>query len=115
LRLGPSARISAGMVARTSMADMAGIAAILGRCRGDPAGLNRATPLRTLRWTSPSKRASVVITDSEPDGFAPLPPQGPLGLRGVWVVAARCCAGTSERSFTCPSANAGEPQRRGLH
>src|SRR5260221_14444455 len=27
------------------------------------------------------------------------PPPAPVGLRGVWVVAARCCAGTSERSF----------------
>src|SRR5205823_13244106 len=71
--------------------------------------------LLTLRWTLSAKRASVVVTDSKPDGFAPLPRQRPVGLRGVWVVAARCCAGTSERSFACPSANAGEPPSRRLH
>src|SRR5579864_294581 len=27
------------------------------------------------------------------------PPPAPLGLRGVWVVAARCCAAPLERSF----------------
>src|SRR5215216_4286993 len=72
-------------------------------------------PLLTLRWTFTAKRACVVVTDSEPDRLAPLPPPAPLGLRGVWVVAARCCAGASERSFSCPSASAGEPPRRSLH
>jgi hypothetical protein len=27
------------------------------------------------------------------------PPPAPMGLRGVWVVAARCCADTIERRF----------------
>jgi hypothetical protein len=42
---------------------------------------------------SQAKRAWVVITDTEPDRLAPLAPPAPMGLRGVWVVAARCCAG----------------------
>src|SRR5438034_7635008 len=85
---------------------MARIAAISCRSRDDPAAANPATPLLTLRWTLSAKRASVVVTDSKPDGFAPLPRQRPVGLRGVWVVAARCCAGTSERSFACLRTNA---------
>src|SRR6266478_4662971 len=73
-----------------------------------------ATPLLSLRWTFRAKRACVVITDAEPDRLAPLTPPAPMGLRGVWVVAARCCASPSgallrrrscERSFACPSAN----------
>src|SRR5438034_1979182 len=55
--------------------------------------------------------ACVVITDTEPDRLAPLTPPAPIGLRGVWVVAARCCASPAarccadavERSFACPS------------
>src|SRR5437763_316869 len=39
-------------------------------------------------------------TDVEPDRLCSSPPPAPLGLRGVWVVAARCCAGLIERSFT---------------
>src|SRR5207245_2721062 len=50
-------------------------------------------------WTLSAKRACVVVMDGEPDRLAPLPPPAPVGLRGVWVVAARCCAGTMERSF----------------
>jgi len=99
---------------RWSIAEMAGLAAIFCRSRDDPAAANPATPLLTLRWTFPAKRASVVVTHSEPNRLAPLPRQRPVGLRGVWVVAARCCAGPSERSFACPSANAGEPPRRRL-
>src|SRR5437660_9014684 len=46
-----------------------------------------------------------------------------MGLRGVRVVAARCCASPRarccadalERSFACPSANLRAPSRRGLH
>jgi hypothetical protein len=38
----------------------------------------RETPLLTLRWTFPAKRACVAVTDSKPDGFAPLPRQRPL-------------------------------------
>ncbi len=53
----------------------------------------------------------MVITDAEPDRLAPLTPPAPIGLRGVWVVAARCCASPAarccadavERSFACPS------------
>src|SRR6266404_3144365 len=52
-----------------------------------------ATPLLSLRWTLSAKRACVVITDTEPDRLALLPPPAPMGLRGVWVVAARCRAG----------------------
>jgi len=64
------------------------------RCRDDPAAANAAISLRTLRWTFPAKRASVVVTDSEPGRLAPLPRQ----RRGVWVVGAMC-AGTIERSL----------------
>src|SRR6266511_4123533 len=94
---------------------MARIVAILCRSRDDPAAANRATPLLTLRWTFPAKRASVVVTDSKPDGLLLSPRQRPVGLRGVWVVAARCCADALERSFACPSAKVREPVRRGLH
>ena len=43
-------------------------------------------PLLTLRWTFTAKRACVVVTDSEPDRLAPLPPASapgpPRGLGG---------------------------------
>src|SRR6266550_5328624 len=94
---------------------MARIVAILCRSRDDPAAAKRATPLLTLRWTFPAKRASVVVTDSKPDGLLLSPRQRPVGLRGVWVVAARCCADALERSFACPSANLRAVLRRGLH
>jgi Protein of unknown function (DUF3489) len=68
------------------------------RSKDDPPAAKPATPLLTLRWTLSAKRACVVITDTEPDRLAPLAPPAPIGLRGVWVVAARCCAGTIERS-----------------
>src|SRR5207245_6669426 len=74
-----------------------------------------ATPLLSLRWTLRAKGAGVGITDAEPDRLAPLTPPAPKGLRGVWVVAARCCADALERSFACPSANLRAPSRRGLH
>src|SRR5919198_5581969 len=74
-----------------------------------------ATPLLSLRWTLCAKRACVVSTDAEPDRLAPLPPPAPMGLRGVWVVAARCCADALQRSFACPSVNLRAPSRRGLH
>jgi CspA family cold shock protein len=48
------------------MLALAGIAAIFCRCRDDPAAANPAIPWLTLRWTFPAKRASVVVTDSEP-------------------------------------------------
>ena len=38
------------------------------------------------------KESVCVITDTEPDRLSPLAPPAPMGLRGVWVVAARCCA-----------------------
>jgi hypothetical protein len=31
---------------------------------------NQSTPLLTLRWAFSAKRAYVVVTDGEPDGFA---------------------------------------------
>src|SRR5437899_6522225 len=91
--------------------------------RNGPAAAKPATPLLSLRWTLRAKRACVVITDAEPDRLAPLTPPAPMGLRGVWVVAARCCASPParccadalERSFACPSANLRAPSRRGLH
>src|SRR6516162_11548673 len=64
-----------------------------------PAAAKPATPWRGLRWTFRAKRACVVITDAEPDRLAPLTPPAPMGLRGGWVVAARCCADALERSF----------------
>ena len=57
-----------------------------------PPAAKPATPLLSLRWTFRAKRACVVITDAEPARLAPLTPPAPMGLRGVWVVAARCCA-----------------------
>ena len=57
------------------MLALAGIATIFCRCRDDPAAVNPAIPLLTLRWTFPAKRASVVVTDSEPGRLAPLPRQ----------------------------------------
>src|SRR5206468_2837518 len=83
--------------------------------RTGSAGGKAATPLLSLRWTFRAKRACVVITDTEPDRLAPLAPPAPMGLRGVWVVAARCCAGTIERSVACPSANLRASVKRGLH
>jgi hypothetical protein len=61
---------------------MAGTAAIFGRSRDDPAAAKPATPLLTLRWTLSVKRACVVVTDSKPDGFAPLPRQRPWASAG---------------------------------
>src|SRR5262249_12864446 len=60
----------------------AGTAAIFGRSRDDPAAAKPATPLLTLRWTFSAKRACVVVTDSKPDGFAPLPRQRPWASAG---------------------------------
>src|SRR5262249_15080457 len=57
---------------------LAGIATIFCRCRDDPAAVNPAIPLLTLRWTFPAKRASVVVTDSESGRLAPLPPPSAL-------------------------------------
>src|SRR5215831_1797051 len=100
----------------------AGTAAIFGRSRDDPAAAKTATPLLTLRWTLSAKRACLVVTDSKPDGFAPLPRQrlwASAGFRwwrrDVAPTPARCCAETVERSFACPSANLRTPGRCGLH
>src|SRR2546429_9697037 len=62
------------------------------RSKDAPPAAKPAIPLRTLRWTLGAKRACVVIKDIEPDRLAPLAPPAPIGLRGVWVVAARSCA-----------------------
>src|SRR5262249_19739893 len=56
--------------------------AIFCRCRDGPAAANPAIPLLTLRWTFPAKRASVVVTDSEPGRLAPLPRQRPVASAG---------------------------------
>src|SRR5262249_48185453 len=105
------------------VAEKARIGRALFRSEDDPPAAKPATPLLSLRWTFRAKRACVVITDAEPDRLAPLTPPAPIGLRGVWVVAARycaspparCCADALERSFACPSANLRAPSRRGLH
>src|SRR6516165_8930183 len=97
------------------VADKARIGRDLFRSEDDPPAAKPATPLLSLRWTFRAKRACVVIADAEPDRLAPLTPPAPIGLRGVWVVAARCCADALERSFACPSANLRAPSRRGLH
>src|SRR6516225_4003853 len=60
--------------------------------KDDPPAAKPATPLLSLRWTFRANRACVVITDAKPDRLAPLTPPAPMGLRGVWVVAARYCA-----------------------
>ena len=67
------------------------------RSEDDRPAAKPATPLLSLRWTFRAKRACVVITDAEPDRLAPLTPPAPMGLRGVWVVAARCCASPPAR------------------
>src|SRR5919201_1588030 len=67
------------------------------RSDDDPPSGKAAIPLLSLRWTSRAKRACVVSTDAEPDRLAPLTPASADGLRGVWVVAARCCASSPAR------------------
>ena len=67
------------------------------RSKDAPPAAKPAIPLRTLRWTLGAKRACVVIKDIEPDRLAPLAPPAPIGLRGVWVVAARSCAPARSR------------------
>src|SRR6266478_8381275 len=111
---GSSASVLHGRWPSCGIAEKARIGRDLFRSEDDPAAAKPATPLLSLRWTFRAKRACVVITDAEPDRLAPLTPPAPMGLRGVWVVAARCCASPSgallrrrscERSFACPSAN----------
>src|SRR5215813_4126287 len=99
------------------VAENARIVRDLFRSADDPSAAKPATPLLSLTFRA--KRACVVITDAEPDRLAPLTPPAPIGLRGVWVVAARCCASPParccadalERSFACPSANLRAPSR----
>jgi hypothetical protein len=67
---GPNAVLIACLRGRWSIADRAGIAAI----SADP-DMMRPRPIQqhhcsTLHWTFSAKSACVVITDSEPDGFA---------------------------------------------
>src|SRR6516164_513367 len=120
---GSPASVLHGRCPSCGVAEKIRIGRDLFRSEDDPAAAKPATPLRSLRWTFRAKRACVVITDAEPDRLAPLTPPAPMGLRGVWVVAARycaspparCCADAVERSFACPSANLRAPSRRGLH
>src|SRR5438445_3865692 len=94
------------------VAEKARIGRDLFRSEDDPPAAKPATPLLSLRWTFRAKRACAVITDAEPYRLALLTPPAPMGLRGVWVVAARCgaipparrCSAALERSFACPSA-----------
>jgi Protein of unknown function (DUF3489) len=53
----------------------------------------------SFRSTSALNRAMHVATENQAFRLTPLPPPAPLGLRGASAVAARCCAGTMERSF----------------
>src|SRR2546426_1386879 len=80
------------------VAENARIGRDLFRSEDDPPAAKPATPLLSLRWTFRAKRACVVITDAEPDRLAPLTPPAPMGLRGVWVVAARCFAPALRRA-----------------
>jgi hypothetical protein len=56
-------------------------------------------PGGSFRSTSALNRAMHVATENQAFRLTPLPPPAPLGLRGASAVAARCCAGTMERSF----------------
>src|SRR5204862_4239173 len=84
------------------------------RSKDAPPAAKPALPLRTLRWTLGAKRACVVIKDIEPDRLAPLALPAPIGLRGVWVVAARSCAGTIGRSVVFCSGNMRWPVSTGI-
>src|SRR5712691_1834929 len=120
---GSSASVMHGRWPSCGVAEEARIGRDLFRSEDDPPAAKPTTPLLSLRWTLRAKRACVVITDAEPDRLAPLTPPAPMGLRGVWVVAARCCASPParccadalERSFACPGAKLRAPSRRGLH
>src|SRR5262245_7378031 len=89
---GSSASVLHGRWPSCGVAEKARIGRDLFRSEDDPPAAKPATPLLSLRWTFRAKRACVVITDAEPDRLAPLTPPAPMGLRGVWVVAVRCCA-----------------------
>jgi hypothetical protein len=92
---GSSASVLHGRWPSCGVAEKARIGRDLFRSEDDPPAAKAATPLLSLRWTFRAKRACVVITDAEPDRLAPLTPPAPMGLRGVWVVATRCCASPS--------------------
>src|SRR6516165_9577664 len=89
---GSSASVLHGRWPSRGVAEKARIGRDLFRLEDGPPAAKPATPLLSLRWTFRAKRACVVITDAEPARLAPLTPPAPMGLRGVWVVAARCCA-----------------------
>src|SRR5262245_53874443 len=89
---GSSASVLHGRWPSCGVAEKARIGRDLFRSEDDPPAAKPTTPLLSLRWTFSAKRACVVITDAEPARLAPLTPLAPIGLRGVWVVAARCCA-----------------------
>ena len=84
-----SASVLHGRRPSCGVAEKARIGRDLFRSEDDPPAAKPATPLLSLRWTFRAKRACVVIKDAEPDRLAPLTPPAPMGLRGVWVVAAR--------------------------
>src|SRR6516225_9355501 len=86
--LGSSASVLHGRWPSCGVAEKIRIGRDLFRSEDDPPAAKPATPLLSLRWTFRAKRACVVITDAEPDRLAPLTPPAPMGLRGVWVVAA---------------------------
>jgi hypothetical protein len=97
-----SAGTSASAAARTlaivsASPSKARIGRDLFRSEDDRPASSTATPLLSLRWTLRAKRACVLITDAEPARRALLTPPAPMGLRGVWVVAARCCASPPAR------------------
>jgi hypothetical protein len=94
---GSSASVLHGRWPSFGVAEKARIGRDLFRSEDDPPAAKPATPLLSLRWTFRAKGACVVITDAEPDRLAPLTPPAPIGLRGVWVVAARCCASPPAR------------------
>src|SRR5262249_24489702 len=89
---GSSESVLQGRWPSCGVAEKARIGRDLFRSEDDPPAAKPATPLLSLRWTFREKRACVVIRDADPDRLAPLPPPAPIGLRGVWVVAARYCA-----------------------
>jgi hypothetical protein len=82
------------------------------RCRDDPAAANAAISLRTLRWTFPAKRASVVVTDSEPGRLAPLPRQRRVASAGFGWWRRHVAPARLRGVLACPSGNVGEPPRR---
>src|SRR5262249_57768399 len=97
------------------VAERAGIGRDLFRSEDDGPGAKPATPLLSLRWTFRAKRACVVITDAEPDRrLAPLPPPAPMGLRGVWMVAARCCASPVRAENLNPDVLVMQPANQGV-